>query len=358
MKIFISFDKNPKALYFKEGSSVSIVLFTKSFHHKGFSMRHDDLDALVCHFFGFCGTLLIMTSVAFGWPFSSLPSHLGSNLSEPPPSPALVATSSTKLLSNEEIGERVEKRYRNAPFLTVTTRIWQFPLDGVVDPANPISGGLEPITVAFQTTRDAFRTLVFDKQGKRIAAISLLNGQIQENMPSQPVREYETEYPNGITKTINRLEESCLIGGNIFSWVGVPEENNLPRNLDVAQVLRETIELGERQPDAIENGHDCYVTRQEIQIDVDDFHDTVVLTNYIDKATFFVVRRIMIQSGVQRERTSEITESAEVPSDINWRSVEWMDGSVLSKTDSAKVEPVVEVGPAPTEGSVTGPSPK
>lgn len=230
-------------------------------------------------------------------------------------SPVVIAQSA-KVLSREEIAQRVEDTLRNAAFCEVTVTVTQIPIgDGV-----KLKSGTGPVVVHSIMRKDGFKSLAY-MNGKLIMAFAFCDGRVEEFRPrakNRPLLQYDATVLQGMEDSVLQEEEDCLVGGLMFSWVGVPPPKSgvdPAGDGDKAGLYGNKIRNGEQGADVQEQGRTCFVFREIIP--VGDIQIEHVL--YIDKTSFLVLRWDTFQPGVQRIRIcNKIQVSDSVPQNLDW----------------------------------------
>lgn len=247
--------------------------------------------------------VFVMAAVIFS-AVVAIPMFIPSEQS-PPPSSSVVETPKTQTVSKGEIAKRVEANLRNAKALDVTTKVF------VVVP--PLRERDEPVPDRFLALaivshmKKNFLSTEVSKAGRQVATFSLDDGKIVETQTNEDGKVSETKYeapmPHGIDDPQFGSLDNCLLGNHIFSWVGVPALNDFSPAVDTAWSMREKIEFGEQEKDAVENGRDCYVFRKTVQAESGELQDVV----YVDKKRFVVIRWDTIYPDRQRVRRHDIS---------------------------------------------------
>jgi hypothetical protein len=227
-------------------------------------------------------------------------------------SPVVIAQSA-KVLSREEIAQRVEDTLRNAAFCEVTVTVTQIPIgDG-----GKLKSGTGPVVVHSIMRKDGFKSLAY-MNGKLIMAFAFCDGRVEEFRPrakNRPLLQYDATSLSGMEDTVLQEEEDCLIGGLTFSWVGVPPKSGVDPASDRAGSYGNKIRNGEQGADVQEQGRTCFVFREIIPVGDRQFENVL----YIDKTSFLVLRWDSFQPGVQRIRIcNKIQVSDSVPQNLDW----------------------------------------
>ncbi len=227
-------------------------------------------------------------------------------------SPVVIAQSA-KVLSREEIAQRVEDTLRNAAFCEVTVTVTQIPIgDG-----GKLKSGTGPVVVHSIMRKDGFKSLAY-MNGKLIMAFAFCDGRVEEFRPrakNRPLLQYDATSLSGMEDTVLQEEEDCLIGGLTFSWVGVPPKSGVDPAGDRAGSYGNKIRNGEQGADVQEQGRTCFVFREIIPVGDRQFENVL----YIDKTSFLVLRWDSFQPGVQRIRIcNKIQVSDSVPQNLDW----------------------------------------
>ena len=178
-------------------------------------------------------------------------------------SPVVIAQSA-KVLSREEIAQRVEDTLRNAAFCEVTVTVTQIPIgDG-----GKLKSGTGPVVVHSIMRKDGFKSLAY-MNGKLIMAFAFCDGRVEEFRPrakNRPLLQYDATSLSGMEDTVLQEEEDCLIGGLTFSWVGVPPKSGVDPAGDRAGSYGNKIRNGEQGADVQEQGRTCFVFREIIPV--------------------------------------------------------------------------------------------
>jgi len=227
-------------------------------------------------------------------------------------SPVVIAQSA-KVLSREEIAQRVEDTLRNAAFCEVTVTVTQIPIgDG-----GKLKSGTGPVVVHSIMRKDGFKSLAY-MNGKLIMAFAFCDGRVEEFRPrakNRPLLQYDATSLSGMEDTVLQEEEDCLIGGLTFSWVGVPPKSGVDPAGDRAGSYGNKIRNGEQGADVQEQGRTCFVFREIIPVGNGQLENVL----YIDKTSFLVLRWDSFQPGVQRIRIcNKIQVSDSVPQNLDW----------------------------------------
>ncbi len=227
-------------------------------------------------------------------------------------SPVVIAQSA-KVLSREEIAQRVEDTLRNAAFCEVTETVTQIPIgDG-----GKLKSGAGPVVVHSIMRKDGFKSLVY-MNGKLIMAFAFCDGRVEEFRPrakNRPLLQYDATSISGMEDSVLQEEEDCLIGGLTFSWVGVPTKSGVDPAADRAGSYGNKIRNGEQGADVQEQGRTCVVFREIIPVGDRQLENVL----YIDKTSFLVLRWDTFQPGVQRIRIcNKIQVSDAVPQNLDW----------------------------------------
>lgn len=218
-------------------------------------------------------------------------------------------------LSNAEIARRVESTLRNAKYLEMTTVVFlNAPRDSKID--DPCLAHVKSFTIKAQMAPGALRALGYENGKDFVCAHSFYNGQCGEFQTCQPREEGKNpvRYPAPLSVGTNypNLESpyNCVMGSQIFTWVGVPEKNDLPENVDMARNLRSRINDSVREKDQTVNGHDCYVFHQK-----DGALDQLIC---VDKETFLLESWVSIYPTYQKIRKFDIKIMDHVPKGTDW----------------------------------------
>ncbi len=273
---------------------------------------------------------------------SSTFNRIASNQSSP-----VSAADVNSALSKEEIGRRVESALRNAVYLEVTTTVTQEALDGNTD---SLIAGVGPYIVKSIMAKDAFKTMVYDENGKPIMAFSVCDGRYQEyrpDMPMRPIFEFDSPYPHGTDNTVETTDRDCVAGGHIFSWVGVPVSDSFPKSTDMAWIMRSKIDTGvEISPGPDVCDQECWVFRRQVPVYDGMVEDTV----FVDKQTYLVVRWDTLSPGAgsssvaKRVRRNDIRVRTEIPHGTDWRITAGPEESGKVETEPGAVDAESNVG--------------
>ncbi len=214
-------------------------------------------------------------------------------------------------LSDEQIGENVERAYNTPEYMEVSGPITQEPSPGY---PREKDGDYGTIQVKSIMAKGAFNTKVRDEQSDIVLAFALWSGRLQEFSAEESkavIHKNPAPLTNGTISPTVSSRYLCWVGSRTYSWVGTTDENSLSE----AEYMRKIVDMGKRDRalEKIERakGQPAYVIRWVINKDVE--HIAV-----IDPKTFLYRRWATRQFGILRTRHMEITTGTKVPPGTNW----------------------------------------
>jgi hypothetical protein len=231
------------------------------------------------------------------------------------PKPVTVA----KALTNAEVGARVERTLREARYLEMIGTVHQVVQKGDEE---GVAAGLQPISFHSHMSPESLRSEI-TKDGKLIAAFSLVDGRVREYRPQEknrPLFEYDAPYANGAEDTISQTEFDCLFASQIFSWVGVRPGAEIPLVMDKAAMFREQITQGTMESDQYVGDFECWVFRRIIPMTDQTTGEDRSAQNiiFVDKTSFLVVRWDTIFQRIHRIRSCDVARLGQSDMNLEW----------------------------------------